>query len=47
MKLFKYIIVLTLFIFMMITSVQLQGQGCNCTEFIYLNEPNADATLKF
>ena len=27
--------------------IQLQGQSCNCSEFIYLNEPNDNATLKF
>lgn len=28
-------------------TTQLNAQACDCTEYIYLNEPNADATLKF
>lgn len=26
---------------------KINAQACDCTEYIYLNEPNADATLKF
>lgn len=42
--LFQLLVLLGIF---SVVSTDLNAQSCDCTEYIYLNEPGADATLKF
>ena len=49
MKIINFsLLVFTVIVLLFITmSIETNAQSCDCTEYIYLNEPGADATLKF